>query len=173
MTSLSDCGHTPGPWMHVFSRQSLFLIFCLFTAIKGAVSRYSVIFALFCASKKWRLLAQVSRTSDLAESLAVRAAWQPGHLCWLLTWQCGEPTTSRAGVALLHLSTATSSTFVFRLRGPSKVISPSSRFKISSDSYRYRFFILVFGSAHLPKLASAISSPNRMGDWEKESAVWL
>ena len=30
---------------------------------------------------------------------------------------------------------ATGSTFVFRLRGPSKVISPSSRFKISSDSY--------------------------------------
>ena len=39
------------------------------------------------------------------------------------------------------------------------MISPSSRFKISSDSYRYRFFILVFGSARLPKLASAISSP--------------
>ena len=31
--------------------------------LKGAVSRYSVIFALFCASKKWPLLAKVSRTS--------------------------------------------------------------------------------------------------------------
>ena len=57
------------------------------------------------------------------------------HVRWLLTWQCREQTTSRARVALFHLSTATGSTFVFRLRGPSKVISPSSRFKISSDSY--------------------------------------
>ena len=53
----------------------------------------------------------------------------------MLTWQCHEPTTSRARVALLHLSTTTGSTFVFRLRGPSKMISPSSRFEISSDSY--------------------------------------
>ena len=80
-------------------------------------------------------VARASVADIRPESLAVRAAWQPGHLRWLLTWQCHEPTTSRAGVALLHLSTATGSTFVFRLRGPSKVISPSSRFKISSDSY--------------------------------------
>ena len=73
------------------------------------------------------------------------------------SWSC----TASLAVALLHLSTGTGSTFVFRLRGPSKVISPSSRFKISSNSYRYRFFILVFGSARLPlKLASAISSPS-------------
>ena len=39
------------------------------------------------------------------------------------------------------------------------MISPSSRIKISSDSYIYRFFIRVFGSARLPKLASTISSP--------------
>ena len=68
------------------------------------------------------------------ESLAVRAAWQPGHLRWLVTWQSREPTTSRARVALLHLSTATGSIFIFRLRGSCKVISPSSRFKISSNS---------------------------------------
>ena len=80
-------------------------------------------------------VARASVADIRPESFAVRAAWQPGHLRWLLTWQCHEPTTSRAGVALLHLSTATGSTFVFRLRGPSKVISPSSRFKISSDSY--------------------------------------
>ena len=79
-------------------------------------------------------VARASVADIRSESLAVRAAWQPGHLRWLLTWQCGEPTTIRARVALLHLSTATGSTFVFRLRGPSKVISPSSRFKISSDS---------------------------------------
>ena len=104
-------------------------------------------------------VARASVADIRPESLAVRAAWQPGHFRWLLTWQCREPTTSRAGVALLHLSTATGSTFVFRLGGPSKVISPFSRFKISSDSYRYRFFILVFGSARLRKLASAILSP--------------
>ena len=106
-------------------------------------------------------VARASVADIRPESLAVRAAWKPGHLRWLLTWQCREPATSRAGVAMLHLSTATGSTFVFGLRGPSKVISPSSRFKISSDSYyRYWFFFLVFGSARLPKLASAISSPS-------------
>ena len=98
------------------------------------------------------------------ESSAVRAAWQPSLATYtgcMLTWQCREPTTSRARVALLHLSTATGSTFVFRLRGPSKVISPSSRFERQRQLYRYmyRFFILVFSSARLPKLASAISSP--------------
>ena len=68
--------------------------------------------------------------------------------------------TSRARVTLLHLSTATGSTFVFRLRGPSKVISPSSRFKISSDSYidiDSLFSCLVL-RAFRSRLASAISS---------------
>ena len=129
------------------------------------MSRYSVIFCAFLREQKMAV-ARASVADIRPESLAVRAAWQPGHLRWLLTWQCREPTTSRAGAALLHLSTATGSTFVFRLRGPSKVISSSSRFKISSDSYRYQIFILVFGSARLPKLASAISSPIA---WEKES----
>ena len=102
--------------------------------VKGAVSRYSVIFCAFLREQKMAV-AHTSVADIKPESLAVRAAWQPGHLRWLLTWQCREPTTSRAGVALLHLSTATGSTFVFRQGGPSKVISPSSRFKISSDSY--------------------------------------
>ena len=57
------------------------------------------------------------------------------------------------------------------------IISPSSRFKISSDSYRYRFFILVFGSARLCSAPSEACFGDlvaeRMGDWEKESAVWL
>ena len=43
--------------------------------------------------------------------------------------------SSQSCTVSLILSTATGSTFVFRLRGPSKVISPSSGFKISSDSY--------------------------------------
>ena len=39
--------------------------------VKGAVPRNSVIFfALFCASKIWRLLAQVSRTSDHISSVS-------------------------------------------------------------------------------------------------------
>ena len=37
------------------------------------VSRYSVIFFAFCANKEWRLLAQVSRTSDHDDSLVSRA----------------------------------------------------------------------------------------------------
>ena len=44
------------------------------TLIKGAVSRYTVIFCaffvLFCASKQWRLLAQMSRTSDHDSSVS-------------------------------------------------------------------------------------------------------
>ena len=127
--------------------------------LKGQCHDVQWFFALFCASKKWRLLAQVSRTSDLKAWPSAR----PGSLatyagCWHDS-AVHEPTTSRARVALLHLSTATGSTFVFRLWGPSKVISPSLRIKISSDSYLYRFFIRVFGSARLPKLASTISSP--------------
>ena len=121
----------------------------------------------FCASKKWRLLAHLSRTSDLAESLAVRGAWQPGHLRWLLTWQCREPTTSRAGVALLH--------FCFQATRPDQGDHiPFFKVQFSSDSYRYRFFILVFGSARLNSEACfGDLVAERMGDWEKESAVWL
>ena len=59
-------------------------------------------------------------------------ATNAGYQCW----QRSEPT-SRARLALVHLSTAAGSTFVFRLCiwGRSQVISPSSRFNISSDSY--------------------------------------
>ena len=77
-------------------------------------------------------------------------------------------------VALLHLSTATGSTFVFRLRGPSKVISPSSRFKISSDSYidiDSLFSCLVL-RAFRSLLRRSRRVAESMGDWEKESAVW-
>ena len=146
-----------------------FSYFCL-CGIKGAVSRYSVIFCAFLREQKWRLLAQVSRTVRL-ESSAVRAAWQPGHLRWLLTWQCRAPTTNRARVALLHLSTATGSTFVFRLRGPSKVISPPSRFKISSDSDIDSLFWHVWFCAPSEACFGDLVAES-MGDWEKESAVW-
>ena len=102
---------------------------------KGAVSRYSVIFCAFFAQAKNGGCSRKCRghqTSKLGRPRGL-PAW-PRHPRWLLTWQCREPTTSRARVALLHLSTATDSAFVFRLRGPCKVISPSSRFEISSDS---------------------------------------
>ena len=113
--------------------------FCTYS-VKGAVSRYSVIFCAFFARAKNGGCSRKCRAHQTWKLGRPRglAAW-PGHQRWLLTWQCREPTTSRAraaqSAALLHLSTATGSTFVFRLRGPSKVISPSSRFKISSDSY--------------------------------------
>ena len=54
-------------------------------SLKGAVSRYSVIFCAFLRKQKWRLLVPVSRTSDL-----IMKAWpsaRPGSLatyagCW-------------------------------------------------------------------------------------------
>ena len=42
-------------------------------AFKGAVSRYSVI---FCASKKWLLLAQMSWTSARSASFTIPAEWR-------------------------------------------------------------------------------------------------
>ena len=71
--------------------------------------------------------------------------------------QNSRPTTSPARVAVLHLSTSTGSSFVFRLQDRSKLVPPSSRFKISSDSFinKHGFFILEFRST----LVSAISSP--------------
>ena len=71
------------------------------------------------------------------ESSAVRAAWQPGHLRWLhadMTVPWTNDKSSQSCTASL-VDGDSGSTFVFRLRGPSKVISPSSRFEISSDSY--------------------------------------
>ena len=134
---MSKSKHPSGRTLHQ-SRREYSCVDCsqdpLTADLKGAVSRYSVIFCAFLREQKMAV-ARASVADIRPESLIVRAAWQPGHLRWLLTWQCREPSTSRARVALLHLSTATGSTFVFRLRGPSKVISPSSRFKISSDSY--------------------------------------
>ena len=51
--------------------QTEVVILRLNSPFKGAVSRYSVIFgAFFCVSKKWRLLPQVSRTSDYDRSVS-------------------------------------------------------------------------------------------------------
>ena len=51
---------------------------------KGAVSRYSVIFCAFLREQKMAF-ARASVADIRPESLTVRAAWQPGHLRWLLT----------------------------------------------------------------------------------------
>ena len=47
--------------------------------VKGAVSRYSVIFCTFLREQKMAV-ARASVADIRSESLAVRAAWQPGHL---------------------------------------------------------------------------------------------
>ena len=87
---------------------------------------------------------------------------------------CPSARGLAARVALFHLSTATGSTFVFRLRGPSRVISPSSRFKISSDSYigiDSLFGCLVLRAFRAEACFGDLVAES-MGDWEKESAVW-
>ena len=148
--------------------------------IKGAVSRYSVIFCAFFARAKNGGCSRKCRGHQTwSWKLGRRAAWQPGHLRWLLTWQCSEPTTSRARVALLHLSTATAagSTFVFRLRGPSKVISPSSWIKgsrlaataISVSILCCRVWFCAPSEACFGDLVAESMGDS---DWEKESAVW-
>ena len=129
--------------------------------LKGAVPRYTVIFCAFLREQKWQLLALVSRTSDLKAWPAVRPgsfATNAGY------WQCSEPTTSRARVALLHLSTATVSTFYSlyeaRPRWKPLLQTQSSRLAATDISYHeYWFLIHVFRSPRLPKLVSAISSP--------------
>ena len=147
---------------------------------KGAMSRYSVIFCAFFARAKnggcsrkccghqiwsWKL----GRPRGLA-------AW-PAY-AYAGCWHDVSAVNQRQVEPELHCftlsrSTATGSTFVFRLQGPSKVISTSSRFKISSDSYidiDSLFGCLVmraFRSLHPGDLVA-----ESMGDWEKESAVW-
>ena len=75
-----------------------------------------------------------------ASVVDIRPAWPGARSASLATyagyWHCSEPMTSRARVAL---------------------------WIIRSDSYRYRIFILIFRSARLPKLASAISSSRAYG----------
>ena len=89
--------------------------------LKGAVSRYSVIFcAFFCASKN----SGCSRKcrGHRSESLAVRAAWQPGHQRWLLiadmTVPRREPTTSRAMSCTVSLVDGDRQHFCFQATRP-------------------------------------------------------
>ena len=130
------------------------------------MSRYSVIFcAFFCVSKIWRLLAQVSRTSIW--SLAVRAAWQPGHLlrsckaCPLAADMTVPWTNDKSSQSCtVSLVDGDRQYFCFQATRPEQGDIPF--FKVQDQQrqlYRYRFFIRVFGSARLLKLASAISSP--------------
>ena len=103
------------------------------------MSRYSVILCAFFARAKMA----VARASVTDIDLKAWPSARPGSLAtYAGCWHDTDSAVNQRQVepelhALFHLSTATGSTFVFRLRGPSncKVISPSSRFKISSDSY--------------------------------------
>ena len=106
--------------------------------LKGGVSRYSVIFCASFARAKNGGCSRKCRGHQIRKAWpsAPRglAAWPPSLAADMtVPWTNDKSSQSW----LLHLSTATGSTFAFRLRGPSKVISPSStsRFKIRSDSY--------------------------------------
>ena len=69
-----------------------------FIEFKGAVSRHSVIFALFFARAK---NGGYSRKCRGHRSLACRAAWQPCHLRWLLTVQWTYEKSSKCCTASL------------------------------------------------------------------------
>ena len=125
-------------------------------SLKGQCHDIQWFFWRFCTSKKWRLLAQGSRTSDLKAWPA--AAWQPRHLAgyWHAQWTYDELSKSCTASLVdgnrLH--------FCFHATRPGQGDIPF--FKVQDwqwQPYRYRFFILVFRSARIPKLASAISSP--------------
>ena len=142
--------------------------------LKGQCHDNQWFFALFLREQKMAV-ARASVADIRSESLAVRAAWQPGHLRWLLTWQCREPTTSRARVALLEA-------FTCRWR--------QAALLFSGYEARARWYSLLQNS-RLAATAISISilysrvwscAPSEacfgylvaesMGDWEKESAVW-
>ena len=126
----------------------------------GSATIYSDFFALFLREQKWQLLALVSQTSDLKAWPAVRPgsfATDAGY------WQCSEPTTSRARVALLHLSTATVGIFysLYKARPRWNPLLQTQSFKISSNRY-FLSWILILNSRLsfcAPSKASAISSP--------------
>ena len=107
-------------------------------------------------------VARASVADIRSESLAVRAAWQPGHLrcsagCWhdsAVTQRQGEPelrcfTCRRRQAALLFSGYEARARWYPLLQGS----------RLAATAIIYRFFIRVFGSACLPKLASTISSP--------------
>ena len=104
-------------------------------SLKGQCHDNQWFFALFLREQKMAV-ARASVADIRPESLAVRAAWQPGHLRWLLTWQCSEPT--REVELELHC-------FTCRWRQAALLFSGYEararwypllqRFKISSDSY--------------------------------------
>ena len=103
-------------------------------------------------------------------------AWpvvRPGSLATFAgCWQCSEPTTSRARVALLHFLTATGSTFAFRQGGPSKVISllQDSRLAATSISISIHYSRVSFCAPSEACFSDLVAE--RMGDWEKELSVW-
>ena len=99
---------------------------------RGTVTAFND-FCAFFVREKWRLLAQVSRTSDLTAWLAAQTASPPTlatHAtdCTADLWQ-GEKDWHCSTCWRRHRGKR----FAFRLRGLTKKTCPSSRFKISSD----------------------------------------
>ena len=84
------------------------------------------------------------------------------HVRWLLTWQCREPCNDKSSQSCrgtVSLVDGDRQYFCFQATRPEQADIPF--FKVQDyqrQLYRYRFFILVFGTARLLKLASAISS---------------
>ena len=137
--------------------------------LKGEVPRYTVIFRAFLREQKWQLLALVSRISDLNAWPAVRHG---SFATYAGYWQCSEPTTSRARVALLHLSTATGSAFysLYEARPRWNPLLQSSRLAATDISIMIidsRLSFCVPSEAGFSDLVA-----EGMSDWKKESAVW-
>ena len=105
--------------------------------LKGAVSRYSVIFCAFFTRAKNGGCSRKCRGHQTWKLGRPRGlpAWPPTLAADMTVPWTNDKSSQSCTASGLSRSTATGCTFVFRLRGPSKVISPSSRFKISSDSY--------------------------------------
>ena len=141
-----------------------------FTRHKGQCHDIQWFFALFFARAKNGGCSRKCH-GHRSESLAVRAAWQPGHLRWLLTWQCREPKTSRARVALFHLSTATVLLFSgYEARARWYPLLQGSRLAATTISVSILYSGVWFCAPSEACFGDLVAES--MGDWEKESAVW-
>ena len=144
--------------------------------IKGAVSRYSVIFCAFFARAK--MAVPRARVADIRpESLAVRAAWQPGHghLRWLVTWQIRavnqrqvEPelhcfTCRRRQAALLFSGYEARARWYPLLQG--------SRLAATAVSISILYFRVWFCAPSEACFGDLVAETHWLGDWEKESPV--
>ena len=132
--------------------------------LKGQCHYIQWFFALFLREQKMAV-ARASVADIRPESLAVRAAWQSGHLATLAACWHHSAVNQRQVKPELHCFTCRRRQAAllfsgYEARARWYPLLQGSRLAATAISIiRYRFFILVFGSARLPKLASAISSP--------------